>query len=447
MPLYHQLLELPRTARQLEALLGVDVELNIRQLRSARAGITVSGVSRNNRLIERHDSNYGAYWKSYDFANGAGTRNILTHPLGPGGEAGFEHDGGEIIFNLPNHFQGYLLADARGNRLDVPAPIEIVFDRSRADRPEIINGISCMGCHDDGMQAAVDEIRAYARQSASFSPRQLEVIEGLYPPAPVFDALIEEDRSRFIVALRAAGIDPARRDNQGREPVTALADRFERAVDLRQAAVELGLTEEEFLAKLNSTRATVETQALLVRRNVPREEFVQLFARLHNDFGSGTLLAPRTREIEANQGYEPATIEASAATPEPPARDAAPGAERDVVAQDPVDGAWAGTLTWRSDHVPGGVCQLEIEVAGREIVPLEFECGRAESGRRGVFRLVGRLDANGTLSREVVLADALLSERTRSREVVLEGTIFGFTGYAYDGVVVRGGFRRFAEER
>ncbi len=439
-PLYHELLALPDTARQLEALLGAEVDLNIRLHQAARAGVTVSGVSRNNRLIERHDSNYGAYWKSYDFASGAGRKNLLAHPLGPGGAAGFQHDGGEITFSLPNHFQGYLLVNARGNRLNDPAPINIVSDRNRPDRPEIINGISCMGCHDNGIQTAVDEIRPYAHESAAFSAEDLESIEGLYPAAAEFDGLLEEDRERFIEALSRAGIDPARRDGQGREPISALADRFERAVDLRQAAAELGLTEEELLEKLNRTRASLETKALLVRKNVPREEFIQLFARLQREFGTGTLLAG-TLPIAATKEYGTSEVEAPAPAPKIPSRAAV---EAEVapseVARDPIDGVWTGTLTWASDHVPGGSCQLTIETAGHVIVPLGFECGRSESGRPGVFRLVGQIDANGNL------INAVLSERVRTRRVVLEGTIASFRGYSHHGVFVQGSFRRSADD-
>ena len=64
----------------------------------------------NNRVVERHASRYGAYWKSYDFAGNTGTQNIFTHPLD------FTQDGGEIIFNLPNGLQGYLIVDASGER-------------------------------------------------------------------------------------------------------------------------------------------------------------------------------------------------------------------------------------------------------------------------------------------------------------------------------------------
>ena len=50
-----------------------------------------------------------------------------------------------MIFNLPNGLQGYMLADAKDRRLDVPAPVAIVSDRSETSgTPEIVNGLSCM---------------------------------------------------------------------------------------------------------------------------------------------------------------------------------------------------------------------------------------------------------------------------------------------------------------
>ena len=129
-PLYHDILDLPETDRELETLLGVNAVENIRNAaghRVWRAGFSDSGVSTNNRVVERHISRYGAYWKSYDFAGSVGTQNIFTHPLS------FTHDGGEIVFNLPNGLQAYYLADAGGRRLDA-APIDIVSN-PRCERP------------------------------------------------------------------------------------------------------------------------------------------------------------------------------------------------------------------------------------------------------------------------------------------------------------------------
>ena len=84
-PLYHNLLSLPLTDRELETRLEVDVGYAIspmrRELMSGGQALNNSGVSNNNRVIERHTSRYGAYWKSYDFAGSVGTQNIFTHPL------------------------------------------------------------------------------------------------------------------------------------------------------------------------------------------------------------------------------------------------------------------------------------------------------------------------------------------------------------------------------
>ena len=82
-PLYHDLLSLPLTDRELETRLEVDVARNITNapgVRVWRAGFNNSGVSNNNRMVERHASQHGAYWKSYDFAGNVGTQNIFDPP-------------------------------------------------------------------------------------------------------------------------------------------------------------------------------------------------------------------------------------------------------------------------------------------------------------------------------------------------------------------------------
>ena len=66
-PLYHDLLSLPLTDRDLETRLEVDVARNLINapgVRVWRAGFKNSGVSNHNRVVERHTSRYGAYWKS-----------------------------------------------------------------------------------------------------------------------------------------------------------------------------------------------------------------------------------------------------------------------------------------------------------------------------------------------------------------------------------------------
>jgi hypothetical protein len=249
-PLYHDLLQMPSSDRDLERQLRVDALQDIREERVARSGFNGSGVSRNNRLLERHDAAYGAYWRSYDFADNTERQNLFDHPLGPqAGGSSFEHKGGEIIFHLPNGLQGYMLVDANGRRLD-RAPVEIVSDPKRPDRI-VETGISCMSCHVAGVIHKADQIRAHVEKNPNvFSKEDREAVLALYPLEARFKALVDEDAERYrqaLVKTGAAAGEP--------EPVSDLTLRYEGEVDLRAAAAEAGLPPEEFVQRLNTSTA------------------------------------------------------------------------------------------------------------------------------------------------------------------------------------------------
>ena len=83
---------------------------------------------------------------------------------------------------LPNGFQGYYLNTADGKSLD-KGPTKIVRDLSRKDLA-VTNGISCMGCHDQGIRKAKDDIRGHVLgDRASFSKDIRDAVEALYPPS------------------------------------------------------------------------------------------------------------------------------------------------------------------------------------------------------------------------------------------------------------------------
>ena len=52
---------------EVEKLLRVDAIADIQQERVSRVGFNGSGISRFNRILERHDSAQGMYWRTYDF--------------------------------------------------------------------------------------------------------------------------------------------------------------------------------------------------------------------------------------------------------------------------------------------------------------------------------------------------------------------------------------------
>ena len=238
-PLYHELLSLPLTDRELETRLEVDVAQNLLSapgVRVWRAGFNNSGVSNNNRMVERHASQHGAYWKSYDFAGSVGTQNIFNHPLS------FTHDGGEVIFNLPNGLQGYYLANASGFRLDA-APINIVSNPAASD-PTVRNGISCFGCHTEGMKTFEDQVRSVIESNATLVPVKEQALR-LYVEKSEMDALVTEDMERYRGALEATGgtVDDI-------EPISRFHEVFQGPVDAEYAAAVVGLKTEVFLEKI-----------------------------------------------------------------------------------------------------------------------------------------------------------------------------------------------------
>ena len=296
-PLYHDILGLPETDRDLETRLEVNVVENIRNApgkRVWRAGFNDSGVSNHNRVVERHESRYGAYWKSYDFAGSIGTQNIFTHPLS------FTHDGGEIIFNLPNGLQAYYLADASGRRLD-EAPINIVSNPAASD-PTVRNGLSCIGCHTEGMKDFQDTVRSVIQRNANPPFNKARALQ-LYTDKSTMDRLVSEDTDRYRQALEATGGVFG-----GIEPVQRFHEAFQRPLDAAHAAAAVGLETEVFLEKIreNVSLQNLGLQVLensTMKRDAWRSNFDQVLSVLNTPDSVLPLTEKRPEQIPGTGVY------------------------------------------------------------------------------------------------------------------------------------------------
>ncbi|WP_165071873.1 c-type cytochrome domain-containing protein [Paludisphaera rhizosphaerae] len=248
--LYHAIVGIPSTAQELEKELRVDVEADFLAGSLRRAAFNQSGVSRQNRLVDRHDSQLGYYWKSYDFKKTGRAINLFQFPLGPEfstnpfPDQAFTHAGGEIIFSLPNRLQAYMLVDRDGKRID-EGPPEIVFDANdSAGSSTIINGLSCMGCHKNGMRPLPKD---RVREGSALQGAPREKVDRLFAPDAEMSALVEADQSRFLSALEQA-VGSFLLENSSRapiadlpEPVIPIAKLYQADLDLAAAAAELGL--------------------------------------------------------------------------------------------------------------------------------------------------------------------------------------------------------------
>ena len=267
-PLYHELLDIPNHLNGLLAKNRLNIDLNQNFLTDNlhRSGYAKSGVSSQNRLLERHTSLATKYlWISWDFLPRRAKADLVRFPLGPVFRGNpylaqaFEHDGGEVIWSLPNGMQAYMLVKGDGTRID-SGPVDVVFDRDAIlGTPSIINGISCMYCHRKGMIGGFrDEIRGADALGGEARDKVLK----LYPTHEEMQNLVKQDEGVFMRALEQLigpilkiGDDANKSIGEFPEPVGKVAQMYSRDLTAREMALELGIEKPELLqAKIESNR-------------------------------------------------------------------------------------------------------------------------------------------------------------------------------------------------
>ncbi len=248
----------------IEDELGIDVQENIEQEDAIRAGTTRSRVSRQDRVIERHDMGLrsGAYWQSFDFGEDDSS-DIFTDPFG------FEPGGTEAIFTLPNGMLAYIIADENGNIVE---DSDILLD-TNLNNFRAVTAISCSNCHATGLIPVVDEVGEFAlsrSRQLRLNRDEIEQIESIYVSPEVFAAQVEEDSTVFYQsALRAAQLPTT-----GGDPVSNVFLRFDADVKLEDAAGDLGVTPRELLDNLNLLEGEF---AVLRRGEIDRDDFTDLY--------------------------------------------------------------------------------------------------------------------------------------------------------------------------
>ncbi|HZN34055.1 MAG TPA: c-type cytochrome domain-containing protein, partial [Pirellulaceae bacterium] len=381
-PLYHAMLALPETAAELEAVLHVNAEANIEQEKAIRAGFNRSGVSQHNRLIEWHKSPYGSYWKSYDFGGSTGRQNLFEYPLGSGGSSAdsFQHDGGELIFSLPNGMQGYMLVDGSGRRIE-QGPTNIVSDPKQPDRL-VTNGVSCMSCHYTGVIPKTDEVGKAVRANPK-AFENAEDILALYREPEHLNRVLDEDARRFAAAMKKLGMTSLSRSG---EAVSAMALRFQQELDLPLAACEFGVTPDDLLKRLDGTAVSARRFAPLrvPGGTIKRDVFVA-------GFGEAALELRLTSESRSGAG-----IPNNGPTPA-----IASTAPRPAVASPPASSAAMARLPNTADGKPGELRRFTDLRWGAKSLAFSFD---------------GSLLAAGKPDREVKLFDVVKNAEIGSND-------------------------------
>src|SRR5262249_25929748 len=145
----------------------------------------------------------------------------------------------EIIFSLPNGLQGYLLVDNQGHRIDAGPP-DIVGDEQKASgTTQVVNGISCMSCHRDGIKPFKDELRG----GSPIAGGARQKLGRLVPSEGGGARLLADDEAQSAGALEGVTgpfLAPIGGDAPA-EPIASTARLYQRDLDPEQMAAELGL--------------------------------------------------------------------------------------------------------------------------------------------------------------------------------------------------------------
>jgi hypothetical protein len=142
-------------------------------------------------------------------------------------------------------------------------------------RGTIINGISCMRCHAQGLlqaaKATENEVAIASLASSGFTREESERIKLMYVPRAKIDEFIEVDSARFqkaIATLQADG--PV-------EPVWALYSQYAfRGVDYESLPSELGIPNSMMPGVLQNPSAHTAV-AKMKATSMPRDQFESVF--------------------------------------------------------------------------------------------------------------------------------------------------------------------------
>jgi mono/diheme cytochrome c family protein len=245
--------------------LGIDVQDDLDNGDAVRAGTTKSRISRQDRVVERHDISIrgGVLWQAFDFAADGGNDNIFEDPFG------FEPGGTEAIFTLPNGMLGFVIADQNGNIVE---DSDILLDTNQSNF-RAITSVSCANCHATGFIPVVDEVADFTLANSRqlrLSRDEVESLEEIYVSPEEFAKTVKDDSSAFYQnALTRAGLPI-----QGGDPVSNVFLRFDQDVTLADAAGDLGVTPEDLGDSLDLLDPTL---SVLRRGVLDRDDFTQFY--------------------------------------------------------------------------------------------------------------------------------------------------------------------------
>jgi mono/diheme cytochrome c family protein len=244
-------------------VLDIDVQADLDESDLVRAGTTKSRISRQDRVVERHDIGVrqGAFWQSFDFEDDQ-NESIFEDPFA------FNEGGREAIFSLENGLLGFIIADDAGAILE---DSDILLDTAQ-NNFRAVTSVSCSGCHSTGFIPVVDEVKELSldnRIALGLNNDEVEQLEDVYPDPTEFAAIVADDSSAYQRSL-----DNLKLPTRGGDPVSSVFLRFDRDMNLKDAAGDLGVTPDLLDSTLGELNPVLR---VLDRGVIDRDDFTKFY--------------------------------------------------------------------------------------------------------------------------------------------------------------------------
>lgn len=313
---YAKFMRFPDNAQDFEdQFLGAQVADNVEDDDVIRSGFDNSGVAAANRVVERHDGQNGGFYVTYDFfnlkvgdpfinANGQNRianqadvdrHNINLRPLGPLGtndannQAEFAQDQNTYMFVLPNGLFGYFMANSQGDATD-KSRINLIRQNDAPNEFSlaVVNGQSCMSCHNKGLLKTNDTIlQGIAANKQIFNAGDLARINLLYQPN-AYQSAVDKDNEKYLKVMKEMGIDTNKAD-----PIDASYRFYTRAMTRKDVTIELGVSESDMNLILLDPEFSGTFNALNnASGTIPRANFQAVYAAVIAKFKQDVSLTP-----------------------------------------------------------------------------------------------------------------------------------------------------------
>jgi hypothetical protein len=240
---YYDMVGLGEKESDFQELIGADVKLAKKVKREMAAAIDVSGVTTQNRGVERYDTINGPYYRTQDFKKSIDQQNVLKFINGTAEPP--QGDASEQYGTLPNGLFAFGLFNAKGERADT-APDFIAGDsRSGNNDHRVHVGLSCVRCHDEGIKPIDDWVRRVYRGPLQLSSKDYEALKQLRRKylSDLEGKVLADQKAYAAVLLKLNGMTPK---ENARAYAKAYSGYAETGLALEDAARELGVGAKEF---------------------------------------------------------------------------------------------------------------------------------------------------------------------------------------------------------